>query len=181
MLRFIPEQKIPAPVSRSAVTVPGSGIAVDLGTLEREYMLEILGDGTRIGDGDGASIIGAGAAGAGSAGAGAASRGVGDAVVSAEAVAGAAGTVSGGAAVGATGTTSGAAGSAGTVSAEAVAGATNAGFCVAGTLAAGDDSGCGAVGDCSALGLEELSVQEEEKFPGPHTSITAAAGGAAAR
>jgi hypothetical protein len=169
LLRFIPEQKIPAPVSRSAVTVPGSGIAVDLGALAREYMLEMLGDGASIGDGDGASRMGAG-----SAEVGAASTGSGDA------------------GAGATGAGSGAATSAGAVSTEAGAGATGEGSGATGagsgaacTLAAGDDSGCGSVGDCSVCGLGELSgelsAQGEEKFPGPHTSITAVAGGAAAR
>ncbi|NJM62706.1 MAG: hypothetical protein HC849_24935 [Oscillatoriales cyanobacterium RU_3_3] len=97
-------------------------------------------------------------------------------------------TGSGGAGAGATGAGSGAASSAGAVSTEAGAGATGEGSGATGagsgaafTLAAGDASGCGSVGDCSACGLGELSAQGEEKFPGPHTSITAAAGGAAAR
>ncbi|NJR24576.1 MAG: hypothetical protein HC786_21665 [Richelia sp. CSU_2_1] len=106
-------------------------------------MLDMRGDGARIGDGDGASRMGAGSA-----------------------EAGAASTGSGGAGAGATGEGSG---------------ATGAGSGAAFTLAAGDASGCGSVGDCSACGLGELSAQGEEKFPGPHTSITAAAGGAAAR
>ncbi|NJK77137.1 MAG: hypothetical protein HC942_28305, partial [Microcoleus sp. SU_5_6] len=48
-------------------------------------------------------------------------------------------------------------------------GATGAGSGAAFTLAAGEDSGCGSVGDCSACGLGELSAQGDGKISGSHT------------
>jgi hypothetical protein len=70
----------------------------------------------------------------------------------------------------------GAAGSTAAGSGDGAAGST-----AAGSGDANSGVGSGAGGDCGDRELLELSAQSSEKFPDPHTSAIAEAGGAAAR
>ena len=56
-----------------------------------------------------------------------------------------------------------------------------AGSTAAGSGDTNSGTGSGADGDCGDRELLELSAQSSEKFPDPHTSAIAEAGGAAAR
>jgi hypothetical protein len=152
---------IPAPVSRSPATVPGSGIDVALRAGGFVYILGNVGGATgasTIGDGTGSGMTGASTIGDGTGSAMTGASTIGD------------------------GTGSGMTG------ASTIGDGTGSGMTGASTIGDGTGSamtddvgwGSGAVaGDC---GLGELSrTQALEKFPGPHTSFAAEAGGAAAR
>ena len=158
---------IPAPVTRSATTVPGSGIDVALCGAVLVYMFVKFRVGVGMGVGTGARgfVMTAGGEAAGNCGTGSGTGAVGATIGS-----------------GATGSTTGNCGTGSGVTGDWTTGNSGSG------------SGTGAVGagvpERRALmdefdggfGLGELSgPQALEKFPGPHTSTCAAPGGAAAK
>ena len=153
---------IPAPVTRSATTVPGSGIAVGLTSVRVGYMFPKSPAGAVSGGSvagcDTGSAIGAGDSTTGTTGTGSAMTGDGDST---------------------TGTT-------GTGSAMTGDGDSTTGSCTGSAIGAGDSTtgttGTGFLMTRGGWVLVDcgLVVQAEEKFPGPHRSC-AEAGGAAAR
>ncbi|MEG4286698.1 hypothetical protein QUB68_26550 [Microcoleus sp. A006_D1] len=188
---------IPAPVTRSATTVPGSGIDVALCEVAFVYIGKV-GGGADMGGGDnttdggvaGDIIIGSGV-------------GSGDATSDGGGVGSIIGDVGGGTSSntgGGVGSTIGGVGDVtwstigGGVGSDSNTGAgatmssgedTGEGFTEDGGIGSGEGSGDAVTGSATAAGdcraREVPGAQALEKFPGPHTSTAAEAGGAAAR
>jgi hypothetical protein len=163
---------IPAAVTRSATTVPGSGIDVALCGVVLVYMFVKFSEGVGMGVGTGAiGLMMTGGGEAGNRGTGS-TTGAGDGMIGSGATGSTTGVGDGMIGSGATGSTTGV-GDGTTGSGTGFA--TGVGDAGVGERS---DSMDGFDGD---FGLGELSgAQASEKFPGPHTSI-AAPGGAAAK